>query len=337
MMMQPNKQLISITNNKLQIEKLLHELILEPRLKALAWSKITKQTPNIKIGYPGQHLASLVVGMEGTKTGARGNDIIDGSEVKSCNRVDQLDSCLDCGEKLLRTEQSCPICGSHRIKRMDDSKWLFTIRSENDLKVLLEDVNRVILTIADYPYFLHNNFDDLRFQVFEIWTKSPRNKHFKTLMTDYYHKIYAVHKEKNPNKTPAPKNFWPFSYQFYMCNPIKIFSCIVKNANQKPNIEIEQYIYPHEDRNNYPSEAMPSNLITKEEWNIILNKIPNSLLNNFLDIDKINTLLKESNKAKPNLKNMEILLPFISEEMRSFLPLRDTVKVTEVRQPYQRK
>lgn len=83
--MQPNKLLISINNNELLIKKLLYELILEPRLKALEWSKITKQTPNLKVGYPAQHLASLVLGMEGTKTGARGNDIVDGSEVKSCN------------------------------------------------------------------------------------------------------------------------------------------------------------------------------------------------------------------------------------------------------------
>ena len=61
--MQPKADLVTLTNNKEQIEKLLFELVLNPRIKAIEWSKITKQTPNIKIGYPGQHLASLITGM----------------------------------------------------------------------------------------------------------------------------------------------------------------------------------------------------------------------------------------------------------------------------------
>jgi hypothetical protein len=156
--MKPNNKLITIHRNKELIEKLLIDLVLTPRLKALEWSKITKQTPNLKIGYPSQHLASLVLGMEGAKTGARGHDIVDGSEVKSCSRVDQLDSCNDCGEKILRIEPQCSNCASTNIKRMDDSKWLFTIRSEKDLNVLLEDVDRVVLSIADYPDFATSGY-----------------------------------------------------------------------------------------------------------------------------------------------------------------------------------
>ncbi len=79
---------------------LLQELVLQPRLKALEWSKVTKQTPNIKIGYPGQHLASLITGIEGSRTGARGDDLRDGTEVKSCSRVDQLDTCSNCDSSI---------------------------------------------------------------------------------------------------------------------------------------------------------------------------------------------------------------------------------------------
>ena len=57
--MKPKTELITITDNETKIVKLLQELVLQPRLLALEWSKITKQTPNMKIGYPGQHLASL--------------------------------------------------------------------------------------------------------------------------------------------------------------------------------------------------------------------------------------------------------------------------------------
>ncbi len=309
--MLPKKELITIHNNKALIEKLLLDLVLQPRIKALEWSKITKQTPNMKIGYPGQHLASLVLGMEGSKTGARGNDIVDGSEVKSCSRVDQLDSCKDCNEKILRIETICPNCNSMNIKRMDDSKWLFTIRSENDLKVLTQDVDRIVLALADYPEFDNDNFEDLRFQIFEIWTKSPRNQNFVNLMTNYYYKIYAEHKKNNANKTPAPKNFWPYSYQFYMCNPIKVLNCIVKNANTIPEIVIDYYVSPEIDRNTLTSEMMPISVLNRAELDIIAK-------NENLDVKEI--------KQK---------MPFISEEMRGLLPLRDTDKISETK-PYQR-
>jgi len=309
--MLPKKELITIQNNKELIEKLLIELVLQPRIKALEWSEITKQTPNMKIGYPGQHLASLVLGMEGTKTGARGNDIVDGSEVKSCSRVDQLDTCNDCGEKVLRIENACPSCGSINIKRMNDSKWLFTIRSENDLKILTQDVDRIVLTLADYPEFDKSNFEDLRFQVFEIWTKSVRNQNFIQLMTNYYNKIYLGHKNKNVNKTPAPKNFWPYSYQFYMCNPIKVLNCIVKDANSNPQVSIDYYVSPETDRSILPSELMPISILNKDELSII------------------------SEKTGITLKEIKQKLSFISEDLRAFLPLRDTDKISETK-PYQR-
>lgn len=139
--MKPKSEFITIGNNIAQIEVLLQELVLQPRLKALEWSKITRQTPNMKIGYPGQHLASLITGIEGSRTGARGDDLRDGTEVKSCSRVDQLDTCKNCGEKILRIEVFCANCGSDKIKRMDDSKWLFSLKSENELKLLTEDID----------------------------------------------------------------------------------------------------------------------------------------------------------------------------------------------------
>src|SRR3989344_3815007 len=113
--MQPNKKLITISNNLKQITQLLGELVLQPRINAIKWSVITKQTPNIKIGYPGQHLASLIAGMEGERTGARGNDLIDGSEVKSCSRIDQLDICKNCDSPVARLEEKCSNCGSADI------------------------------------------------------------------------------------------------------------------------------------------------------------------------------------------------------------------------------
>lgn len=59
--MQPNKKLITIGDNIEKIKLLLKELVLHPRINAIKWSSITRQTSNIRIGYPGQHLASLIL------------------------------------------------------------------------------------------------------------------------------------------------------------------------------------------------------------------------------------------------------------------------------------
>lgn len=335
--MLPKIKYITISDNESKIIQMLNDLILQPRIKALEWSKITKQTPNMKIGYPGQHLASLALGMEGVKTGARGNDIIDGSEVKSCSRVDQLDTCKDCGGKVLRIEENCPNCNSSEIKRMDDSKWLFTIRNENDLNVLLNEVDRIVLTIADYPTFEHGNFEDIRFQIFEIWTKSSRCVHFRTLMNNYYNKIYLEHIRKNPNKVPAPKNFWPYSFQFYMCNPVKIFSCTVKNANTKPIITIDHFIDPVHDRSFLVSENMPSDLLNIDEFKII-GALPSRIVRpQCSSAVEYDNFIAELEKVKPNLKNLKSILPFVNEDIRKSFELRDTDKISESKQPYHRK
>lgn len=181
------------------------ELIVLPRRDLARWAEFTKQTPNIKLGYPGQHLASLIAGVEGTRTGARGHDLRDGSEVKACSRVDQLDKCKSCKAAVARIEAACPNCESSDIKRNNDSKWLFTLKSETDLETLLEHVPRVILILFDYPNFAEEDWETLQLQAFEIWPQAERHRNFRTLMENYYRKIYLEHIKKTPTKTPAPK------------------------------------------------------------------------------------------------------------------------------------
>ncbi|MEY4926117.1 MAG: hypothetical protein RI894_553 [Bacteroidota bacterium] len=336
--MQPNKNLITISDNPHLIVELLQDLVLAPRLKALAWSKVTKQTPNMKIGYPGQHLVSLALGMEGARTGARGHDIVDGSEVKSCSRVDQVDSCMECGEKVLRIEKSCPVCESTQIKRMNDSKWLFTIRSENDLKVLLNDVDRVVLAIADYPNFSKGDFEDLRFQLFEIWTKSPRCINFKKLMENYYYKVYLKHKSNDAEKTPAPCNFWTFMFQFYMCNPIKILDCLVKGANTKnPKTSITHYIEPELDRATIDSELMPTTILTPQEIRSYIETLLDSELTHLISEEKTIEDLRILFKLKRfNSSKLAEILPFIDEKIRQKIPLRELNEI-KVQEKYRRK
>ena len=80
--MKPNEEFITIDDNLNKISDFINDMIISPRKNAHKWSELTNQTPNLKMGYPGQHLASLIVGMKGTATGARGDDIVDGTEVK---------------------------------------------------------------------------------------------------------------------------------------------------------------------------------------------------------------------------------------------------------------
>lgn len=330
-MQQPKTEFITIDNNIEKISNLLNDLVLEPRIKALNWSKITGQTPNMKIGYPGQHLASLIVGMLGSKTGARGNDIVDGTEVKSCSRVDALDKCKECGEKVSRYEKNCSVCGSENISRDNTSKWLFTIRSERDLEVLLEDVDRVLLVLADYPHFLQGHFDTISFQAWEIWTKSDRCDRFSEIMTNYYNNIFLKQRELNPNKTPAPKNFWPYSYQFYLCNPVKVFSCDITNANTSPTIENIYYVQPNVDRETLKSEDLPSGILTMNEFDSLIhmfNTAPEKLLKENISEGKTVQDLKDL-LDDPKLNNRKLkeglieILPFINEDLKEYLDLRE--------------
>lgn len=269
----PNAKYITIHDNQSKIELFLLEMLIKPHLAALNWSNITNQTPNLKIGYPSQHLASLIVGMKGTATGARGNDIVDASEVKSCCRLDQSDKCKNCNKSVLRNDSECPYCGSKYIKRNNDSKWLIPIRSDLELKMALEETPRFIFMLYDYPMFEEGNFNEARIVMYEIWPKSKRSYNFRTLLNNYYEYLYKPHIIKNPSRTPAPKNFWPESFQFYMCNPVKIFECHIHNwQSNMTSVEITHLIGPSEDRSKLKSEDLPIELLNGEERDILRAK-----------------------------------------------------------------
>jgi hypothetical protein len=90
--------------------------------------------------------------------------------------------------------------------------------------------------------------------------------HSKKLCMTIIKMYTSLTKKKNAEKTPAPQNFWPYSFQFYKSNPIKTFSCLVKNANSAPTVKIEYYVRPSIDRNSLSSELMPSVILNKKEF-----------------------------------------------------------------------
>jgi len=334
--MQPQKRFITIGSNQKGIVKLMDELIFQPRLKAIAWSRITNQTPNLNVGYPGQHLASFITGMRGEATGARGNDIIDGTEVKSCSKIDQVDECKECKSKVLRIQRLCPICGSNNIDRKNDSKWLFAVKSVDELNTLVNGIDRILLIISYYPGFEENNFSDVKIDAYEIWPKSVRQKRFKELLTNYYNKIFLEHIKKDPNKTPAPKNFWPFEYQFYLCNPILVFSSTIKNIDLKPKIEITNFLKPDASRLRVESASMPSYLLRIEEFNDIISNASKSeiikCLNKGVSYNDVVEYLKRA-----NTKMLVSSFSFIDENLRNYLKLRDTDKISTSKKVYSRR
>jgi hypothetical protein len=326
--------------SKDQIVEFLCDMVIEPRRKILKWSRITKQTAHFKVGYSGQHLASLVTGVEGEGTGARGNDLADGSEVKTCSRVDQLDSCNNCKSPVLRTETKCKNCNSTNINRKNDSKWLFTIRSEDDLNNLVNNpnLNRIVLVLDDYPGFEQGNYDDIRIQVFEIYPKEKRNKRFKELMTNYYYSIYLEHKRLDPNKTPAPKNFWPDQYQFYLCNPIPIFKAtIVGTDSDNPKLAIDQWVEPNIDRSRVESIIMPAETLSNEEFKTIFQKATKDEIEENL-IPRMNyERAKDLLESENGIDDIRKAFRGINENLRKYLELRDTDRIATSKTKYRRR
>lgn len=101
-------------------EALIKDLYIDLRAKVNAWSKITQQTPQARMGYVGQHLVSVVTGYPGGKSGARGYDLVIDDErhgeIKTCYRVDQLGSCNACGAVVSSLETTIVTLTVYRFK-----------------------------------------------------------------------------------------------------------------------------------------------------------------------------------------------------------------------------
>ena len=137
---------------------------------------------------------------------------------------------------------------------------------------------------------------------------------------------------KNPNATPAPMNFWPDLFQFYICNPIQVFDCIVKNANISPEFEIKKYIQPAVDRINFPSVNMPAKILNADEFRTFANASKETILENlrpektyedFLAVQKIES---DTTYKKEMLK----LFAYINENLRYHIPLREMREAKEL-------
>ena len=261
------------------IKECLLDLYFDPKNKIVKWSRITNQTCQIRLAYPGQHLASLITGVKGTGTAARGDDLSDGSEVKSCSRADQLSECKDCQANVLIWMNECPECASNNIKIKTDSHWIFPIKSEDELNLLLEDVPRIVLLLFDKE---SNESNEIRLRA---WVVDPRNAHANTFFSDYYYNNY-MKKEK-----PAPCNLHPLQFDFFMMEPKLIFYADLVIEEMKVNIRFWDLMKPK------PME-MPIALLKKEEIFSLFSKE----LNDGMSLSEI----KRENELLPLKKMREL-------------------------------
>lgn len=338
--MKPNSKFITIDNNLEKIKQFINEIIIAPKKALTSWAKVTNQTPAAKIGYIGQHLTSLITGVRGTGSGARGDDLADGSEVKSCNKVDQVDKCKDCGARVLRLETKCSKCGSENIKRNNDSKWLFSISDQHELDQY-KKLDRVVLLLMDYPKFDDNDFKDIRITVFEIYPKDKRMSVFKELISNHYNKIFRPKQEANQKTNPM--NLHPWSFQFYKCNPIKTFECTIKNIDTNPVILIDSnsYVKPNRERDaSLKPIPMPSDLLKANEWEEMLSQanyeenIKPLLDPSYLAEKGLSTLNQDQFAQLPKNEKRKAL-PFLDQKLRDFIPLRPIISVRQ-KEHYQR-
>lgn len=213
-------------------EQLLEDLFINLRGNTWKWAEITKQTPQARMGYIGQHLVSVVTGFEGGRTGARGADIIipgedRTAEIKTCYRVDQLGTCKECKQKVSTWEEKCPNkeCKSSNIDRKDDSKWLFSPKSKEEVKALLNE-KWIYLVLFEFKDI---NVKDSPIDV-KIFRVDPRSPGFSNMIVDYFFNI------RSKSKSKAPFNFWPWSPKFYLCEPVLIYGATIDDGKVRTTI-----------------------------------------------------------------------------------------------------
>jgi MamI restriction endonuclease len=257
----PNPKAMTTALTSASPEEILEDLFVAPRAAVRKWAEVTDQTAQAKTSYLAQHLASVLTGVPGEGTAARGNDLVDGSEVKSCSRADQLGKCKKCAAPVGAWRAECGKCGSTEVQRKTDSHWLFSIRSEAELQQLMADP-RIVFILSDRT---HGN-NDIRARAWEVWPGDPSHAHLGEFARDYYENNYLV------KSKAAPANLHPLTFDFLMMNPVRTFDARLIDVDQpSASIKIDERFDPRRDRDQAPVEDMPPSLCTPDEIKALLN------------------------------------------------------------------
>lgn len=292
-------------------EALIKDLYIDLRSKVNAWSQITSQTPQARMGYVGQHLVSVVTGFPGGKSGARGYDLVmengEYGEIKTCYRVDQLGACRNCGAVVSSLETICSSCGSQNIDRKDDSKWLIGLRNDQEFEEVIEP-KKYYFVLFEFADLIDTSNNDINAS---IWEVDSLNKGFAYCMVDYYLNIRANSKSK------APFNMWPHQFKFALTKPDLIYKSVIKS-----NGTIETLVFPTLN-NRRTDELLPlseysgATTITIQAVKRIITRVMGScptLSNKREYLDYLQKIRIQQNIANGDLCDMfaeEIYLPLI--------------------------
>jgi hypothetical protein len=307
------------------VKQCLHDLYVEPRNNLYEWSKITEQTAQVRLAYPGEHLACVITGVKGSGSAARGDDLSDGTEVKSCSRADQLSECRNCGEKVLVWQEECPACGSEDINIKTDSHWIFSIRDEKELNLYLNKVPRLLLLMFDRE---SPDTDEVRLRA---WSVDPDQWYYRAFIRDYWENNYK--KKKNQGKDPAPLNLHPEKYDFYMMEPELVFHAALDI--EEDEVEIVRWDFEDTKKEpmptEYPNTEQVKALFSETELiNRVKEKIPRNRWDEFL-------YKNNKNKLKNLSKSQYVeLYPTIPEEKRDDLQMKDKT-TREYKEEYRRR
>lgn len=215
------------------IKDFIREMYLERRVTIFKWAKITNQTPLIETKFLGQNLVSLVTGISGKGSAARGDDLRDGSEVKTCSRLDQLSKCKKCGNEITAIDDVCPKCGTPVTERMTDSHWIFTINTDLKKDKILNKTPAIYFLLVD-----GFELEDDQLARFTIWTIDPKtDKFFRNDYIEQYYDEYFI-KKKKAGENPAPMNVHPRSPKFNKTNAKVIFEAII---TKKGTVTLHKY------------------------------------------------------------------------------------------------
>lgn len=303
-------------------EEILEDLFVAPRAAVRKWAERTNQTTQAKLAYLGQHLASVLTAVPGEGTAARGHDLIDGSEVKTCSRADQLGSCRECGAPVPAWCSSCGGCDSTNIDRKTDSHWIFAVRSEAELEQYLTDP-RVVLVLLDRTH----EQTDIRVRAWEIWPEHPDHAYFRLFLQDYFENNYLV-----KGSRAAPANLHPLKFDFLMMNPIRTFDARLINVDEPTaTVLVDEHFDPTLDRDDAPIEAMKPSLCKPEELRQLTDFAQFELEPVLADGKTLDDLTNATELRGPAYRAaVDAILPDIPPAARLPLPMRDKrIKTSE--------
>lgn len=327
----------TVPHSEGRIRELLVDLFAEPRKAVYKWSRITGQTAQVRLAYPGQHLASVVTGTPGAGTAARGDDLEDGSEVKSCSRADQLGDCTVCQSNVLASLDACPACGSTDIDRKTDSHWIIAVKTEAEVDLLLRRVPRVVLVLFDRPA------DDARtvqIRIWEIWPRSQRNLHFVRFVEDYYANNFR--RKLDQGLRPAPCNLHPLKFDFYLMNPLQTFRATVHERDDDAEVVVHSVVPPDADRCGLESEPMPTRVLRPDEFLRVARGTPAAELLRYVPAqqrDDAQHAVDDLRVGRPDPRRVQRameLVPLIDEDARSVLEMRKK-RIKETPPSYRRR